>query len=119
LCLLERSRRRGRSFAYADENGFEREATCRYGRARWGQLFHGLRTGQTRSRTSLIAARFEGGLPPSSSEGTTTPIPSTADFEKSALPVAERATRPALGQCYGFNESSKNWDFYRQKKAAI
>lgn len=61
LRLRERYRRRGQQFVYIDESGFERETTRRYGRAPRGQQVHGLRTGRTRPRTSLMAARFEGG----------------------------------------------------------
>ena len=61
LRLRERYHRRGQQFVYIDESGFERETTRRYGRAPRGQPVHGLRPGRARPRTSLMAARFEGG----------------------------------------------------------
>lgn len=61
LRLRERYRRRGKTFIYADECGFERQVTRCYARAPRGQKVHGLRSGQKRPRTSLIAARVESG----------------------------------------------------------
>lgn len=61
LRLRERYRRRGKTFIYADESGFELHAVRRYGRAPRGEKVYGLRFGQKRPRTSLIAARVESG----------------------------------------------------------
>jgi transposase len=61
LRLRERYRRRGKTFVYGDESGFENNVTRRYGRAPRGEKIYGLRSGHSRPRTSLIAARFEGG----------------------------------------------------------
>ena len=61
LRLRERYRRRGKFFVYADESGFEQSVTRRYGRAPKGEKVYGLRSGHSRPRTSLIAARFENG----------------------------------------------------------
>lgn len=61
LRLRERYRRRGKTFIYADESGFEKSVTRRYGRAPRGEKVYGLRSGLKRPRTSLIAARVEGG----------------------------------------------------------
>lgn len=61
LRLRERYRRRGKTFIYADESGFELHVTRRYARAPRGQKVYGLRSGRQRPRTSLIAARVEGG----------------------------------------------------------
>jgi putative transposase len=61
LRLRERYRRRGKTFIYADECGFEKNVTRRYGRAPRGEKIYGLRSGLKRPRTSLIAARVEDG----------------------------------------------------------
>ena len=58
LRLRERYRRRGLSFVYLDESGFEPETTRQYARAPRGQKVHGKRSGHKRPRTSLIAARM-------------------------------------------------------------
>lgn len=62
LRLRERFSRRGMSFVYLDESGFEPEVTRRYARAVRGQKVHGKRSGHKRPRTSLIAARMESGF---------------------------------------------------------
>lgn len=61
LRLRERYRRRGKTFVHVDESGFELHAVRRYGRAPRGEKVYGLRSGQKRPRTSLIAARIEDG----------------------------------------------------------
>ena len=58
LRLRERYRRRGLSFVYLDESGFEPEATRQYARAPRGRKVHGKRSGHKRPRTSLIAAKI-------------------------------------------------------------
>jgi putative transposase len=58
LRLRERYRRRGLSFVYLDESGFELETTRQYARASRGQKVHGKRSGHKHPRTSLIAARM-------------------------------------------------------------
>lgn len=60
LRLRERYRRRGLVLVYVDESGFARAVIRRYGHALRGQKIHGLRAGQSRPRTSLLAARIEG-----------------------------------------------------------
>lgn len=62
LRLRERFSRRGNSFVYLDESGFEPEATRQYARALRGQKVHGKRSGHKRPRTSLIAARMDSGF---------------------------------------------------------
>lgn len=58
LRLRERYHRRGREFVYVDESGFAPTVTRRYAYAPKGQRVYGLRSGQRRPRTSLIAARM-------------------------------------------------------------
>ena len=56
--LRERYHRRGKAFVYVDESGFAPTVTRRYAYAPKGQRVSGLRAGQRRPRTSLIAARI-------------------------------------------------------------
>jgi len=58
LRLRERYARRGKSFVYVDESGFESETVRRYAWSSKGQKVYGLRSGHTRPRTSLLAARM-------------------------------------------------------------
>jgi len=58
LRLRERYARRGKTFVYLDESGFEPSVTRRYAYAPKGQRVHGLVSGHRRPRTSLIAARI-------------------------------------------------------------
>lgn len=57
LRLRERYARRGKIFVYIDESGFVPTVTRRYGYAPKGQRVYGLRSGEWRPRTSLLAAR--------------------------------------------------------------
>ena len=58
LRLRERYARRGKSFVYLDESGFEPSVTRRYAYAPKGQRVYGLVSGRRRPRTSLLAARI-------------------------------------------------------------
>lgn len=58
LRLRERYARRGKTFVYIDESGFEPSVTRRYGYGPKGQRVYGLISGHRRPRTSLIAARM-------------------------------------------------------------
>lgn len=58
LRLRERLARRGKTFVYIDESGFEPAMTRRYAYAPKGQRVYGLIAGRRRPRTSLIAARI-------------------------------------------------------------
>ena len=62
LRLRERYRRRGYEFIFVDESGFEPDAYRCYGYARRGVRLHGLRSGQRRPRTNLLACRHKGRL---------------------------------------------------------
>lgn len=53
----ERYRRQGKLFVYVDESGFAPSVRRRYAYAPKGQRAYGLRSGQQRPRTSLLAAR--------------------------------------------------------------
>lgn len=58
LRLRERYQRRARTFVYVDESGFALTVTRRYAYAPKGQRVYGLRSGQRRPRTSLLAAHI-------------------------------------------------------------
>lgn len=58
LRYRERYRRRGKAFVYVEESGFAPTVTRRYAYAPKGQRVAGLRSGQRKPRTSLIAARI-------------------------------------------------------------
>lgn len=60
LRLRERFARRGKTFIYIDESGFEPSVTRRYGYGLKGQRVYGLVSGHKGPRTSLIAARIGG-----------------------------------------------------------
>jgi putative transposase len=60
LRLRERYVRRQKTFVYVDESGFESAVVRRYGRAPRGQKVYGLRPGNSRPRTCLLAAQIEG-----------------------------------------------------------
>jgi putative transposase len=62
LRLRERYRRRGYSFVYIDESGFEQGAGRRYGYALKGVRVYGEIAGNKRPRTSLLAAHMPSGL---------------------------------------------------------
>ena len=57
-----RYQQEGRRFVYVDESGFEPEVVRTHGWAKRGHKVHGFRPGNTRPRTSLIAARMGGKL---------------------------------------------------------
>ena len=59
LRLRERYRRRGKTFVYLDESGFEPEVSRCYAYAPKGQRVYGLISGHSRPRTSLLAARMD------------------------------------------------------------
>ncbi|MCK4945846.1 MAG: transposase [Alphaproteobacteria bacterium] len=59
LRLRERYHRRGLSFVYLDERGFEPETTRQYARATRGKKVHGKRSGHKHPRTNLIVARMD------------------------------------------------------------
>lgn len=56
LHLRERYRRRGKEFVYSAESGFAPCVTRHYAYAPTGRRVYGLRSGQRRPRTSLVAA---------------------------------------------------------------
>lgn len=58
LRLRERWARRGKTFVYIAESGFEPAVTRRYASAPRGARVQGLISGRRRPRTSLIAARI-------------------------------------------------------------
>lgn len=58
LRLRERYARRGKTFVYIDESGFEPSVSRRYAYAPRGRRVYGLVSGHRRPRTSLIAARI-------------------------------------------------------------
>ena len=58
LKLRERYRRRGKEFVYVDESGFAPSAAKTHGYAPKGQRIYGLRSGHSRPRTSLLAAKI-------------------------------------------------------------
>jgi transposase len=62
LRLRERYVRRGKTLVHVDECGFAPLVTRRYAYAPKGQRVYGLTSGQRKPRTSLIAARINGGL---------------------------------------------------------
>jgi transposase len=62
LRLRERFARRGKTFIYVDESGFDPCVTRRYGYGPKGQRIYGLVSGHRRPRTSLIAARIGTGF---------------------------------------------------------
>jgi transposase len=50
----------GKTFVYVDESGFAPTTERPYGWAPKGEKVHGMRSGNRRPRTSLIAARIDG-----------------------------------------------------------
>ncbi len=60
LRLRERYARRQQPFVSVDESGFELAVVRQYGRAPCGQKVYGLRPGNSRPRTCLLAARIDG-----------------------------------------------------------
>ena len=52
----------GKTFVYIDESGFAHSAQREYGYAPIGKQVYGIRSGHTRPRTSLIAARIGNAL---------------------------------------------------------
>lgn len=58
LRLRDRYTRHGKSFVYIDESGFEAETVRQYAWSPKGKKVYGLRSGHTRPRTSLLAARM-------------------------------------------------------------
>lgn len=48
----------GKTFVYVDESGFERTVTRQYGYSPIGKRVYGLRSGNKRPRTSLLAAKI-------------------------------------------------------------
>ena len=60
LRLRERYRRQGKTWLCLDESGFEATAQWPYVCAEWGKSVLGYRSGHTRPRTSLLAARVDG-----------------------------------------------------------
>lgn len=62
LRLRERYVRRKKTLVYVDESGFAPEVVRQYGRAPRGRKVHGLRPGNSRPRTCLLAAQIEGSV---------------------------------------------------------
>ena len=58
LRLRERYRRRGYSFVYIDESGFEQGADRRYGYAPKGVRVYGEIAGNKRPRTSFVSRTY-------------------------------------------------------------
>ena len=90
LRLRERYIRRQKTFVYVDESGFEPAVVRQYGRAPRGQKVYGLRPGNSRPRTCLLAAHIDGRMDATQLwEGTCDTLVFNHWLEQSLCPLLE------------------------------
>jgi transposase len=119
LKLRERYRRRGKEFVYVDESGFAPSAAKTHGYAPKGQRIYGLRSGHSRPRTSLLAAKVGKTLTATMLfKGTCNTTVFNAWLEKFLLPLLDKTKVVVMDNAI-FHKSQKTRHLIEQTGATL
>lgn len=119
LKLLHRYLRRGYSPVYIDESGFEPHAMRLFGYSPIGQRIYGLKSGQKRPRTSLLAAQIGRNLEaPLLFQGTCNTEVFNTWIEEQLLPLLHEKSLVIMDNAI-FHKSQKTKDLIESKGAKL